>query len=273
MSLKIVSDYKENIPSKEDLTRTVVKQSVIEWGVGFAIIACTVPFIAGSVIPLVITTVAICAINTALRSWEAHDKLFTYHRPANLKIQKDIEWGNQWGRALGFSILDSNRDTLVHEVGHYTAFKTLTKGIGNPKITISPFKGGSTFMRHRGLSALGSRLGERTSYGIIVGAGTLFSLVTSIIFIAIAHFKQNTCPELSRYLNASAMTSIVSSAIYALSALVMSAPGHDFAMLAALGIISPLAAVVAIIAIPVLLKCALLYFAKQKEMNSKVGTF
>jgi hypothetical protein len=146
-----------------------------------------------------------------------------------------------------------NAQTLIHESGHALAAKILYQG-ANPEITLFPFKGGVTHFFPEKLSALGAKLGKNKSIAWVTAAGPLASLAVSSAALATSLLIKDNHPKISNYLATSAIYDFIIHATYACSALFTSPTelSHDFVRLSHFGI-HPLAATVAIIALPILI--------------------
>lgn len=158
---------------------------------------------------------------------------------------------------LCLSVLDLvTRATLVHEWGHAT-FTHLFFANAHTKISLNPFLGGLTLTNWRGLSPLGKKLGYGFSESVMVAAGPAFGIALACTDIIAAHCFKKSHPKLSMHLNSHAIINIFNHVLYALSALVYSSNGHDFAYLMAKGI-HPIVASAVMIAIPLALKLLLI---------------
>lgn len=241
-----------------DILADVGETSLKELAAGMAIAAIISPFMtSAAAVSVVATTVNIVIGNVAVRATQAFNRFILENITQEGFIydcQTRLDTCFNYLAANKFSKLDLNRDTLVHELGHYTAFKMLYKG--NASIMVDPFQGGSTSFSIRGPRLLNKLLSERVSVGIVAAAGPLFSLMTSLGLIAAAHFNEKESPKLAPYFKTMAAQSLFQHILYAFSAYWDDSPGHDFAFLAMLGI-PPIACVVTMVAAPIILKASL----------------
>lgn len=264
---------------KQKLIKEIVKKALIELVISLAFTAVACLFVATPVgmITLAVAAVAAIALNIIFRSISA----FCAYRLAQLKhdnSEKALDKKIKFQIALNFfqflspitfsSLVDTNtREVLIHEAGHALAANILIK---NPRtqISIDPFKGGQTTYRLGALSKIGEFFGRENSKLLIAAAGPVLALGTATIGFGAALALRKSKPELSRYLKIMSINSVAQHAFYALSALWTSATqkGHDFIQLMAGGL-HPIAAVVSIVALPIIVKIGFFIFDKIKERS------
>lgn len=266
-SLAVTSSSALPITPPQTLVTDIAKISLLELATGIVIAAVVSPFMMpAGVVSVLITTVNVVLANVALRVVQAFNR-FLLERGSQqgsiFKCQKKFDTLSNDYAAWSFASLDRNRDTLTHEWGHYTAFKTLYQG--DASIQVNPFQGGSTSFTIKGLNPLGNLLGERVSMGVLAAAGPLFSMITSLGLIAMGHFQEKESPKLAPYMKAMAAQSLIEHILYALSAYWDHSPGHDFALLAQLGV-PPIVAAITLVALPILLKAGLSHFYSQDDL-------
>jgi hypothetical protein len=230
------------------LATQVTVHTFLEFSAGAAIAAITAPFmLAGQAYEVAKKTVSVAVTNFTLRSLAALNTL----RKKDPSSFSWFNWFVEESTVSNFLTLDSNRDTLVHELGHYCGYKAFMKG--PVQMSIIPFKGGNTSLTYQGMSRLGNFLGKSVSYTLLTAAGPLFAMAASLACIAGAHFNQKVRPLFAKYLNYMAITSIAQHFLYALSAYSATSISHDFVVLAAFGI-SPLVSALTLLTIPILFK-------------------
>ena len=150
-----------------------------------------------------------------------------------------------------------NAQSLLHESGHAIAAKWCFKN-ANPQITLTPCLGGVTQFSTTHLSALGEKLGKSNALLLVTLMGPSCSLLISTAVIAVGYAVRNKLPELGVYLIGVGRGDFYVHSYYALTALTSmpSSQAHDFIRLRSYGI-HPLAAAMAILAIPFLIDQAL----------------
>lgn len=263
------SNKEKKDPCKElviKLVKEIAKKSLIELAVSLAFTAAACFFVATPVgmATLLICSVAAVGINILWRSGSAYCqyRLFKLKQNPSIKAQ---EKKDKFQFLLGFfqhlapitfsSLVDINtRELIVHEGGHALTTKILVKNPG-VHIRINPFQGAVTSYRLGALTSIGEFFGRANSKLLIAAAGPALSIVAASVNLAASLALRKSNPELSRYLNIIAIDSVVQHVFYALSALWTSSAqrGHDFIQLMAGGI-HPIAAVVSIIALPLIVR-------------------
>lgn len=155
--------------------------------------------------------------------------------------------------------------TLIHELGHALAARAVFKNAA-PSITLHPFQGGATAFSIQHLSSLGKMLGKSGALCFVAAMGPVCALVVSATAITIGYLAEHKFPELSSYLIAVGNGDFFAHAFYAFTALDASCAkaSHDFHCLAGHGL-HPLAATVAILAIPMILSMAFKQRAKEPD--------
>lgn len=263
---------------KIQLAKDIAKRALIELGVGlaFAAVACLFVATPAGMATLLICAVATVAINILLRTGSAYCMyrlfLLKYKESENAEIKRTyflnlLNFLRYLVPGVFSTLVDANtRDLIVHEGGHALAAHILIK---NPrtKITIVPTQGGQTSYRIGALTKIGEFFGRNKSKLIIAAAGPAAAVVTATFTLGVSLSIRKSNPELSRYLKVIAVDSIAQQAFYALSALWVSATnkGHDFLQLMAGGI-HPAVAVIAIVALPIIVRIGFFIYDKVKEI-------
>ena len=265
---------------RHNVIKNIAFESIQEFAVGIAISSAICLFTATSFATgtIILSTATIVGLNTIIRccagnlSYQSKLLKHSFSRK-DIKKSKELETSSFYTKsicALNYAFIDTNRDTFIHELGHATAAKLLFKTAA-PSITIEPFAGGFTKfgIENEELTKIGSFLGQDRSLSIVFGAGAMASLIFSTGCIIAAHKLRDKHPQLSLYLLAISIQSIVSHAIYALSAFYYNVwglmYGHDFCFLWAISKINPLIAAITILAIPIITKFSLMVFSYLKE--------
>lgn len=252
-----------------EIIRKIAIASLKELALALAFAALTCLFVAtlAEVSVLISAAITLVAINTLIRAYGA----FCSYRISVSRNKETFAYKFfytstricQYATPYTFSILDqTTRDVMVHEMGHAVAATTLFQN-ANPRIQITPFSGGVTHYFGNRLTKIGAFFGHRDSGLIVAAAGPAFAVATSTVHLVVAHRIRNSRPTVSRYLQATAIRSVYSHVRYALSALSIKSymPGHDFVVLRAGGI-HPLAAVVAMIGLPLIVQLGLILYKK-----------
>lgn len=266
----------KNKSPKSIVIESVAKKALKELAVMLVISAVTLYFTAapiGAFILLadIITVVAINAlIRYVLETYKNHEiiknnPVFRYLAPA-LYCMFDMK----------------TRDVVVHEGGgHALSAVVLYQLKSPPKIEVFPGNpilkmplkaqagGGVTRVFIKGYTAAGKFFGPVKSQIIFAAAGAASSIFCAVFHIILAHKVRKTKPELSRYLNMTAVTSIANHTFYALSAIGNKTKNysHDFVRLAMLGV-NPLICAIVIVAIPVIVKLGLNYISTSVNSSS-----
>ena len=261
---------------KTKLIKEIVKKSLIELAVSLAFTVATCFFVATPIgmATLFICAIAAIAINILLRSigaFSLYNLFLLKHNNSTSAQEKKQLYNNlyiyQFFAPLTFSLLvdSQTRSLLVHEGGHALATKILVKN-PRPHITINPGEGGVTSYRLGALTKIGEFFGRANAKLIIAGAGTALSITTATLGLATSFALRKTNPELSRYLNIMAIDSVAEHVFYALSALwtATTQKGHDFIQLMAGGV-HPVVSVVAIVALPLIVRIGFLIYDRVKE--------
>lgn len=262
---------------RNQLIKEVAKRTLIELTISLAFTAAACIFVATPVgmATLLICAVAAVALNIILRSASAYCMYritqLQYSDSVNAQIKKAnfytvLNFLRYLTPGIFSSMVDAHtRDLIFHEGGHALAANLLIKN-PNSRITIKPLEGGQTAYRLGPLTKLGEFFGRNNSKLIIAAAGPAVSVVTATIGLGASLAIRKSNPEMSRYLKVIAADSIAQQAFYALSALWAPATqkGHDFLQLMAGGI-HPIAAVVSIVALPIIVRVGFFIFDKVKE--------
>ncbi len=235
-----------------------------EMGVSSAMTAVTCCFVASTSIGLLITTaIATIALNALFRTSFA----YLEYRADQIKEKKDLGLVlravhfTRWFNAFTFGVFElTTTATLIHEFGHAVAALTVYQ---NPrlKISIFPIKGGFTRISPGPLTKLGECLGNKNSYLFVAAAGPAFGILSATIKLIFAHHCQKDHPDISRTLNAGAITEIASHVLYALSAFGESRHNisHDFIALWSIGNIHPVVSIVSMVTLPIFVKIGMTY--------------
>lgn len=262
---------------KNQLIKEIAKRTIIELAVSLAFTAAACLFVAtpAGMATLLISAIAAVVINILLRcaaaccmyrisqlkhsdSENAQNKIANFYSILNL-IRYFIP-------GVFSTMVDANtREVIFHEGGHALAAHLLIK---NPRtrITLKPGEGGQTVYRLGPLTKIGEFFGRNKSKLIIAAAGPAVSVVTATIAIGVSLGIRKSNPEMSRYFKVMAADSIAQHAFYALSALWVPATqrGHDFLQLM-VGGVHPVAAVIAIVAVPIIVRIGFYIYDKIKE--------
>lgn len=253
---------KETLSHSDRIVKIAIA-SLKELALSLALATITLPFVASAAHAslLLASAIAVVALNTLVRAAASYFKspfkecgfqkanvLFKYLPP------------------LVLSCLDNTtRDLVVHEGGHALAATLLYKK-ASPQVEISPFKSGITWYVKYPMSRIGELIGKRFSGMIVSAAGPMACIFTSTALLAISHRIEKIHPQISRYLEVSAIVSIASHVLYALSALLRSfhSKSHDFVALHAAGI-HPLASCAIMLACPLIVHIWHYYFKAPAE--------
>lgn len=157
----------------------------------------------------------------------------------------------EWTTSLYFAYFTvPNTANLIHEAGHALAALAVYK---NPKpgILIDPFVRGVTTYQKTALTSFGKALGPLRAKVLVIASGPGLIFVVSLTFWILGWVLYKKYPQLSKSMILSAGLEFYNQSLYALSALSAnpSRLSHDFVSLALFGL-SPLAAAIAIVAIP-----------------------
>ncbi len=237
------------------LIQDVAKRCFIELAVSLAIGAVAASFTASLLhASLIFAAIAVQTVsNAALRTAEA---LAMKMPPCD-----ETEWIRSACPYLCttfFAYLTAfNAQILLHEAGHRVGAMGMFQN-ANPQTTLTPCLGGLTQFSTKDLTTLGLRLGRSNAMLIVTLMGPTCSLLISTIAIAVGYAIRNKFPELGRYSVGVGRGDFYAHSFYALSALSTTPgpKGHDFLRLRAYGV-HPLAAAIAILAIPPLLHLAM----------------
>lgn len=262
---------------KGKLIKEIVKKTFIELAVSLLFVGAACFFVATPIgmITLLVCAVAAIAINVLIRSIGAYCmyRLLQLKNETSVKAQeKKILFEKMFNfmnymAPITFSTLvdDQTRELIVHEGGHALAANILIKD-PRAQITIDPMKGGKTTYYVGALTKVGEFFGRANSKLIIAAAGPALSVITATIGFGASLALRKSNPELSRYLQVVSIGSIAQNVFYAFSALwtAVSQKGHDFLQLMAGGL-HPIAAVVSIVALPILVRLGFFIYDKIKE--------
>ncbi len=221
----------------------------ISLAIGTAAFFFTADLVSGSLIFVAIAVQTVC--NALLR----------YYSASTAELQKNgterIVTACNYLCPTVFAYMTAiNGQTLIHEAGHALAAGSVFKG-ARPKITVHPLTGGITTFFIHSLTDFGKKLGKARAICFVTAMGPVSTLLISAIAIVIGYVVQSKFPELSNYLIVVGRGDFYAHAWYAFTAFDTAALGtsHDFDQLAAHGL-HPLAAVVAILAVPLFLALA-----------------
>lgn len=222
--------------------RTVFDATLI---VGLTCITATFTATSVGVNVLIVYAASTIAINLLCRLGNAYWK--------TQNEQNDPSFLSKFPALNSSLFFQATGGVLVHECGHALAANLLLKN-GLIKIVWTSLFSGATYFSAQALSRMGSIIGLNASIFCIVLAGPLAGVVTGASAMAVGLGLRKSHPELSSYFKMIGIAAIVHHALYALSALSqpMDCLSHDFVMLWHFGI-HPIAAAVAIIALPILI--------------------
>lgn len=255
------------------LIKSIALTTLKELAAGLALTVVASFFVSSpaGTLALIISAIAIAAINLLLRTMAATVYLTCKVYEVNTTVDKLRNSAAaffcdfvEWIAPINFSALNTTtRDVLVHEVGHAAAASVLyTKP--RPKIEIFPFNGGVTRFFITPLTKIGVYFGDRNARLIVAGAGPATAVFASTIDFGIAHQCRKSNPRLSRYLNIMAGMNLFNHLAYAysaLSAVSKKIPGHDFVVLWGGGI-HPYISMTTMIALPLIVKTGLFLVEK-----------
>jgi len=256
----------KNRSPKSVVIENIAKKALKEFAVMFLISAVTLYLTAApiGVLVLLADIVTVVAINALIR--------YVLEKYKNHEIIKRNPVVKYLAPAVYCMFDMKTRDVVVHESGHALSARWLYQLKSPPNIEVfpsdpvikMPFKrqvgGGVTRVVIKGYTIAGKFFGPVKSQIIFAAAGAASSIFCAVFHIILAHRVRKTNPELSRYLNMTAITSIANHTLYALSAIGNTTKnyGHDFIRLAMLGV-NPLICAIVIVAIPVIVKLGLYY--------------
>lgn len=237
-------------PTATELTARVAKEILLHTAYALLLVGLAYPFTASVAIPTLVSSLVYSLAASLLFKSLSAICIYANQRGSIVHLES---WGFD---LLSFATIDLFvRQTLVHEMGHYTAASLLYVD-ANPHISLLPGVGGNTTAYLGELSPLGELLGSKVSKILFHAGGPLFGTALAIADLYAAYRLQSSHPEISGRLVACALINVVYHTSYALSAFSSSAKGHDFCRLAALGV-HPVAAAVCIVAVPLLFTLAL----------------
>ena len=264
---------------KHALIKKIALSCLAEIAIGSVITATACCFVAAPLIPsfiaILITTIALTTLMHVIQTALSYEILCCFIRQgkttlAQDEIERDVRHlplkfailtaFRSLGRPQLFATLDNlTHGTLVHEMGHALAAWLLFMN-SDPAITIH-LQGGYTEFYVRKLTALGEWLGYNRSRLLVTAAGPGLAMIDASLLLILAHFVKESHPDWHQTLLHIAINRVANHVIYALSALFpMSAEkalSHDFHYLWKHGGIHPIAAAVAMTALPLLVHCAL----------------
>lgn len=272
---------KEKADMRHELVTAVAYATLKEFVVSMAFTAISLFFVASAASGALLITGAflIVIFNAAVRGIAAKAKYEAFllkDLPAGDSVRLDAEkFAARMETAVDhicpitFATIDSNtRDLVTHEAGHALATYAVYKN-PMPSITIQatqPFSAGGVTRFYPGqLTGFGEKIGRTNASSLVAAAGPAMSLTFSCVNLVVAHKIKDSHPRLSLYFLAAAITSIAQHVLYALSALWMTGGdlGHDFIRLWAGGV-HPIISAITLIAIPLLVKGALLLYDYHK---------
>lgn len=256
-----------NLEGFNAVVKDIALNSLIELAAGLSITGLTCFFVAKPTIPTVfIIAISVVAFNTLIRAFivvvkrsELFDKMPATYKNLELLILN-------LASSLTFTLLDlRTRWILVHEGGHFLAAHLVYQN-ARPSIEIFPLKSeGATKHFPGALSKIGNIFGKTNSDLFVTIGGPLAGSLLALTDLGIAHYVKDSHRELRSYLITTAIANVAGHAIYAISALWMNKPGHDFVKIWKVGGIHPITATVAIIALPAIFQAGLMFFEKPKE--------
>ncbi|MBI5274435.1 MAG: hypothetical protein HY860_05215 [Chlamydiales bacterium] len=248
---------------KKKLIIQVTTATLTEAILSVAMVAITCLFIItpGAQVTFIALAVGILAFNAFLRISSAYaqyqiEALKNSTAPHDMEITKKYTAFNNIVSFLcptSFAVLyDNSLATLIHEEGHALTANLLFQH-AKPNITITGPGSGYTQWWPLSLSTLGEKIGLDNAKLMVSAGGSGLAVLSTLGLIVAAHCLQKNHPQISKHLYAMAFMNVITTAIYALSALFPPySQGHDFAALAAGGI-HPLLSFAIIILLPLLL--------------------
>lgn len=265
----ITKPHEQCQQKKKELIQRIALAALKEFAVSLAFAAATALFVVSpvSLALLGLSVILLPLFNAAVRGYEAlldYDLfLMEGHNSEDIQIIRQatldmIKYTQILCPTMFAAFDNSTRDLVTHECGHALAALALYQN-PQPRITLEPFSGGggNTNFYIDKLTKWGEMLGAQNARLVVSAAGPAFSIFSAAINVGLSHRYRKTRPELSRYLLVMAITSVASHVIYALSALISANSSNDFVRLW-IGGVHPVVAAITMIAIPILVKVALL---------------
>lgn len=265
---------------RNDLIKQIAKKSFIELVVSLAFVGLACLFIATPVgmMTMLIAAVAACALNILFRSLGAF-ATYRIQQLENSELFEDKVKIKQFQTLQNFmniltpmafsGLVDrQTRVALTNSIGQAAAASILYND-AKIKISLSPFNLSDVSITANELSKMGEVFGKNKIESIVTAAGPALSIISASIGIGGAALCSGSHPELSRYLKAMAIDSIAHNVFNAIAALIESAATHnDFVKLWAGGL-HPIAAIVGMVAIPILVRIGIFIYQKVKAVRAE----
>lgn len=180
-------------------------------------------------------------VPTSVRATAAHRPASARELRAAAQDPTDLQPEEYFRAGIGGGLLHTvvgagGPAIYAHELGHAVAASAVHQG-ANPRISVTPFKGGVTRYTPGPLTELGQKLGPEGSRALVAGAGTLVDATSAAISFAVGYRIRKEHPVLGPALMGFGALTMANSVLYAGSALFGSLPalanqGNDFAALA-----------------------------------------
>jgi hypothetical protein len=210
----------------------------------------TAVLLIGSAVSLFVAPAGVALIFQAIKIHLTASLIFQITRKIILPLSGICEWlsGLSFATFIGY-----NGQQAIHEAGHALSALAVYSDT-SPSIELTPFGSAITRFQKGALSAFGEKIGPASATCLITLSGPLLTLFVSSVLFSVGLGLRKTHPSLSKYLISWAIFDYINTAHYAYSAIGNRSfnLSHDFVHLSLFGI-SPTAATVSIIAIPILL--------------------
>jgi hypothetical protein len=167
----------------------------------------------------------------------------------------------EWWTGENFAFFTSqNVHMLIHEMGHAAATLCVYKS-PRPRVEIMPFEGGRTSYYKLPVNWIGKKIGPVATTIFIASSGPALTLLVSSILLVVGLAIRAKHSQASKHLICWSAYDFLNHARYAYSTLGTdpSNIAHDFARLSIVGI-NPIVATISILAIPLLITTAVLYY-------------
>lgn len=179
-------------------------------------------------------------------------------------------------RGLVYSLMDTGtRSIVVHESGHALAALSFFQN-ANPRIHITPGKGGFTSYHLDALTELGKKIGKTHSRTVITAAGTGVATLWDCMSLIAAQTISDEYPEIKSHLRLAVLVNVLNELAYVFSVYYSGCDniGHDFCKLDQAGF-SPSEAAAAIL-VPLIVLQGILsgisYMRHSKNMKDNKET-
>lgn len=224
----------------------------------FAKLGCALGMISAvmafSVVPVSVSAAAMMLVGAvAATALELAVRLTSSKPPTGGDLKAEGIASKASSYAVGSTVASGYTGIALHEAGHATAALACFKG-ADPRITINPFKGGSTsFVTSGPLTGLGQRLGLRGSMMFITAAGMLASVVTATALIVLGTRVSEEMPTMGDLMTMHGVAQIVNEVSYGISTFFLQhmTLSHDFYRLWVIGGIHPAIPLAVLITVPI----------------------